>query len=238
MAIDPMQAWQAFSDAARSYLQAAGNPARAPDAAQRLGDFLREQFAAASHPWQSPSMPAGFSSSTPPPAFGATREHQERAQRILEAVQRIDAAQRRLQRLWSDVLRDASAKFLGQLSRQQPASPNADYVRNLYDSWIESAEDAYSRVAHSEAYCEAQAELANASSQLRAELWLKALDLPTRSEVNSLTRRLRELEARLRARAVQPAPKAAQSPPKKASKRARQPVKRTAADLRKRRVKR
>lgn len=72
MNVDPMQAWQAFSDAAQSYLKAvsnaagstgnaAGNKASASDAAQRLGDFLREQFAAAAHPWQLPSMPAGFS---------------------------------------------------------------------------------------------------------------------------------------------------------------------------------
>lgn len=212
MTDDPMRGWQAFSDAARSYFEAATKPAAATGAAQQFSDFLREQFAAVSAPWgfsgAAPAAPAG---GFDVPAFGATREHQQRAQRILQAMQRIDTAQRRLQRLWSDVLREAASKFVGQLPSQTwPGT--ADSLRALYDTWIDCAEDAYSRTAHGDAFCQAQAELANAHSQWRSEQqasiehWLKMLDLPTRSEINSLTRRLHAAEATLRSTRLQSPP--------------------------------
>jgi class III poly(R)-hydroxyalkanoic acid synthase PhaE subunit len=206
---DPMRGWAAFSQAARNYFGAANRPAAVPDAAQQFGDFLREQFATAFAPWSgtdaSSSAPTSLFDA---PAFGATREHQQRAQRILEATQRIDAAQRRLQRLWSDVIREAATKFVGQLT-SSPADANPESWRKLYDTWIDCAEDAYARTAHGEAFCQAQAELVNASSQWRQEQqasiehWLKTFDLPTRGEINSLMRRLRAVEAQLRSMSAQ-----------------------------------
>jgi class III poly(R)-hydroxyalkanoic acid synthase PhaE subunit len=219
MSADPWSAWQAFGDAARSYLQ---NSARAasPQAAQRFSEFLREQFSTSAQPWQVPGAPSADRASAnnmfDAPAFGATREHQQRAQRMADAVQRMDAAQRRLQRLWSDVLRDAATSFVAHLRPLDSAAPSAEQLRKLYDAWIDCAEDAYARVAHGEAFCQAQAELANASSRWRQEQqaslehWSKWLDVPTRSEINSLTRRLRAVESQLRAErtaATQPSPR-------------------------------
>jgi hypothetical protein len=205
---DPWGGWQAFNDAARSYLESVAKPS-APSAAQQFSDFLREQSAAFSQPWnvsQPTPPPAGFpGSASEAPAFGATREHQQRAQRTAQALARMEAAQRRLQRMWSDVLRDAATEFVAQLTPLQPGSLTPQSLRRLYDGWIDCAEDAYARVAHGEAFCQAQAELANASSQWRleqqanVEQWSKFLDLPTRSEVNSLMRRLKALESQLRA---------------------------------------
>jgi hypothetical protein len=211
---DPWGGWQAFNDAARSYLDSVAKPS-GPSAAQRFSDFLREQFATFSQPWnthQPTPAPAGFPTGAPEaPAFGATREHQQRAQRAAQALARMEAAQRHLQRLWSDVLRDASTKFVAQLTPMPPGSLTPQSLRKLYDGWIDCAEDAYARVAHAEAFCQAQAELANASSQWRLEQqanieqWSKFLDLPTRSEINSLTRRLIAVEAHLRAKPAKPA---------------------------------
>jgi polyhydroxyalkanoate synthase subunit PhaE len=225
---DAWGGWQAFSEAARSYLDNMSKPSGQGAAAQ-FSDFLREQFATYSQPWgsQAPgaqpwagafaTAPGGPSSASSPevPAFGATREHQQRAQRIAQSMQRMEAAQRRLQRLWSDVLREASAKFVSQLPPAPPAATTPARLRKLYDIWIDCAEEAYAHVAHSEAFCQAQAEFANAASQWRLEQqasieqWSKFLDLPTRSELNSLTRRLRAVEERLRALSeVAPAPSA------------------------------
>jgi polyhydroxyalkanoate synthase subunit PhaE len=210
MSADPWGGWQAFSDAARSYLSS-GTQASPQTAAQQFSDFLREQFATYSQPWMgAQAAPAAAAPSptlsTELPAFGVTREHQQRAQRMADALQRMNAAQRRLQRLWSDVLRDAAARYVSQLAPTQPPAATPDALRKLYDSWIDCAEEAYARIAHGEAFCQAQAEFANAASQWRLEQqtniehWSRFLDLPTRSEVNSLIRRLQVVEAQLQSR--------------------------------------
>ncbi len=92
-------------------------------------------------------------------------------------------------------------------SAPQPATaPSAAVLHQLYGTWIDCAEDAYSRAAHSEPFCTALAEYVNASSEWRKELQAsvehsaKLLDLPTRSEINTLTQRLIAVEHELRAR--------------------------------------
>jgi hypothetical protein len=227
--------WQAFSDAARSYLDGFAS-ASPPNAAQQFSDFLREQFERAPQPWggahAAPSaMP--FPGALPEaPAFGATREHQQRAQRIAEAALRMDAAQRRLQRLWSDVLREAAAKFVSQLAPTPPHAATPEVLRKLYDTWIDCAEDAYARVAHGDAFSQAQADFANAASQWRLEQqanlehWSKFLDLPMRSEINSLTRRLRAVEEQLRTR-TQPTGRSSAKPRSASTSRAKAKKKRT-----------
>jgi polyhydroxyalkanoate synthesis regulator phasin len=250
MSANPWDGWQAFSDAARSYIDSLSKASpQAQGAAAQFSDLLREQFATysqplAAQPWNPQAWPGAFAAPTPAPApsaapselpaFGATREHQERAQRMAQAAQRMDAAQRRLQRLWSDVLREASTRFVSQLQATQPGAATPASLRKLYDTWIDCAENAYARVAHSEAFCQAQAEFANAASQWRLEQqgnieqWSKFLDLPTRSEINSLTRRLRALEQQLRSKPDSRAAPAAPSPARRSapSKRAKAKKKR------------
>jgi class III poly(R)-hydroxyalkanoic acid synthase PhaE subunit len=77
--------------------------------------------------------------------------------------------------------------------------------RELYDLWVECGEQVYAQVAHSEPFCRLQAELGNAAMRLRAqqqrviEQWLKHLDLPTRSELNTLHRTVSALRQELQA---------------------------------------
>jgi hypothetical protein len=202
-----MDVAERFTAAARSFLDGAANaaPPAAGEAARVFSDFLREQFTEFRMPW-STGIGAGAGHGAPPPyrgdspAFGATREHQQRWQRMGEASRRIEDAQRRLQRLWSDALRDAAAAFAARLVAPQPGGVSAEALRRLYDTWIDCAEEAYARVAHGEAFCNALAEYVNASSQWRRELqasiehMAKLLDLPTRSEINTLTQRLKSVE--------------------------------------------
>jgi hypothetical protein len=194
---------QAFMDSASS-----GSAPVIAQAAQRFGEFLREQFEATPLPWsaaldtggaQGPA--AGLAYGTP--AVGATREHQQRWERMADAWRRIGDAQRRLQRLWSDALREAALAFAARLQRSVSA-PSPAGLPELYDAWIDCAEDAYARMAHSDAFCNAQAEFVNAGSAWRTEMqtsleqWAKLLDLPTRSEINTLGRRLKAVEEQLR----------------------------------------
>src|SRR5277367_4859128 len=131
----------------------------------------------------------------------------------------MNDAQRRLQRLWSDALREAAAAFAAKSGQLQGNVVGADSLRKLYDTWIECAEEAYARAAHGEAFREALTEFVNAGSEWRKELqtsaehWSKQFDLPTRSEVNSLNSRLKALETQLRTARTKPraAPKQAKA---------------------------
>jgi hypothetical protein len=205
----------------------AGRAASAPGAAaqtafaaaERFGNFLREQFAGCFNPPWPPSpggsVPIG-SAFTEAPAFGLAREQVLRAQRATEAWNRLVEAQGRLQRMWSDTLRAAATEFSSRLAAGEPLTQAA--IDRLYDQWIGCAEAAYGRTAHSDDFTDALAGFVNAGSQWRREFaasieeWAKLLDLPTRSEINTLTLRLRELEAELTAvqkqprRATPPAP--------------------------------
>jgi class III poly(R)-hydroxyalkanoic acid synthase PhaE subunit len=210
-----------FNAAARAYFDGAANapaPAAATAAAHSFGDALRELFSNIQLPW---NLSGANGSSAPPrfamnsPALGASREFQLRAQRIAQAWRRIEEAQRRLQRIGAEAVREAAASFTTRLAASPAPAPNAEVLHKLYGNWIDSAEDAYSRAAHSEPFCSALAEYVNASGEWRKELQAsvehsaKLLDLPTRSEINTLTQRLIAVEHELRARHKETRPKAA-----------------------------
>jgi class III poly(R)-hydroxyalkanoic acid synthase PhaE subunit len=76
-------------------------------------------------------------------------------------------------------------------------------TRRLYGLWIESSEQAFAQHARGEVFGRLQGELVNAGVQVRiaqqtiAEYFLKSLDLPTRAELNSVHKRLKDLRQRL-----------------------------------------
>jgi polyhydroxyalkanoate synthesis regulator phasin len=227
------QVAERFGAAARAYFDAANASPSAPvDAARIFTDSLRELFADF-QPWNSGSgsatgpggVPPGFTPNSP--ALGATREHQQRWQRMSDAWLRLDEAQRRLQRMGSDVLRDAAATFASRLGASHPPADSPEALRKLYDTWIDCAEDAYGRAAHSDAFCNALAESVNAGSEWRRELQAsiehsaKFLDFPTRSEINTLTQRVKSLEEEVRALRKERQPKAAASKSRPARRKAR-----------------
>jgi hypothetical protein len=206
-----------FAAAARKYLEGMQTPGPAAgEAARAFGDFLRvETMEFFRFPWSAALSSGGGAGAPPPPAmqdlpaFGLNREHQLRWQRNAAAGRRIADAQHRLQLLWSDALRDAAIAFAARAQPPHPDGatgtvPGVEAMRRLYDSWIDCAEQAYARIAHSDSFSGALADFMNASgawrkeSQLSVELWAKALDLPTRSELNTLMRRVNSLEEQLR----------------------------------------
>jgi hypothetical protein len=208
-----------FNAAARAYFDGAAN-APAAAAAQSFGDSLRELFSEIQLPW---NLSAGTGGAPPmftpnSPALGASRESQLRAQRMAEAWRRIEEAQRRLQRFGADAVREAAATFAAGLAAAPPQAPSAEALHKLYGTWIDCAEDAYARAAHGEPFCNALADYVNASSEWRKELQAgiehsaKLLDLPTRSEINTLTQRLMAVEHELRALREQSRPEAAGTP--------------------------
>ena len=204
------RAAEGFAAAVRAYFSGADHPsaAAAEERTRNFSEALRDLFADLPLRF-APDLGAGVGSQAAQrgtwdtPALGATREHQLRSQRLSEALASIDDAQRRLQRLWSDALRDAAAAFTARLVQLPPIDMSAESIRKLYDGWIDCAEDAYGRIAHSEPFCSALADFMNASSRWRREAqasmeyFVKLSDLPTRSEINSLMQRLKTVENRL-----------------------------------------
>jgi hypothetical protein len=218
-----IDAAERFTAAARKYLEdtAHASAATADEAARNFSDFLRAQSTEFFRfPW-SADFGVGVASSAAPvpsvPALGLTREHQQRWQRAADAGRRTCEAQRQLQVLLADALREAATAFAAQLAPPQPAAESAEALRGLYDSWIDCAEEAYARTAHSDSFCKALADFVNASSLLRKELqanmeyWEKLTDLPTRSELNTLILRLKSVEEQLRARRSERKPRGSKS---------------------------
>jgi polyhydroxyalkanoate synthase subunit PhaE len=201
-----------FAAAAGKYYQAAAaGPAGAAAAAQSFADFLRDEFAGVFTPPAMPGAGPGLAAAAAipnpgdAPALGLAREHIERSRRAAQAWQRLDEAQRRLQRLSLDALREAAAAFARRLGATPLPATDPAAAQRLYDTWIDCAEEAYAQAAHSPAFADALADYVNAGSEYRretqagAEAWAKLWDLPTRSEINSLAERLRSVEEALRA---------------------------------------
>ncbi|MCP5470688.1 MAG: hypothetical protein H7A18_01220 [Sinobacteraceae bacterium] len=138
------------------------------------------------------------------PALGLTRERQESLQRIQSLSQQLLQTQAQLAQIWSGIIGDALKALGERVGRKLAAGETIDSSRTLYDLWVESAEEAYARTAFNPTYAKAQAELANTMAKLRIEQRVaiesvaKIYDLPTREELNTVHRRLRDLKAELR----------------------------------------
>jgi uncharacterized protein YukE len=151
-----------------------------------------------------PAGAPGFEQALAMPALGLARERQEATQRLGRAGLRYQKAMQRFSDLLGLVAGDAldrlSKSVLARAERRQPL----DSLRAVFDLWIESGEQAYAAAAHGAEFAAAQAELNDALVELRSEQqrlaadWARAFDLPTRSEVNTLLKRLNTVRRRLR----------------------------------------
>lgn len=133
------------------------------------------------------------------PPLGLAREQAEAWRELAVAQSECQTLQQALRleltRMQNDALNLLEQRIR---ERRQSGAPLAAW-RELYDLWVECGEQTYAQLAHSETYSKLQAELGNSMVRLRArqqailEHALRQLDLPTRSELNSVHRQLREL---------------------------------------------
>jgi len=137
-----------------------------------------------------------------PLPVGAAAVERPEAQRVWELLTRLAQLQSRLAVYWGEVARVAAQRFVARAGAP-PAAPSAEESLRLYQQWVECAEEAYAETARSEDFARLQSELANVSAALlveqrrHAESLVRAFGLPTRSEVDSLYARLKELDRRL-----------------------------------------
>ncbi len=184
------QQWlESWPEAARSVLEALGVSGAVPAGAMPAG-----------------ARPPGI----PPPGFelpalGLTRERQEAWDRLSRSALRVTEAQRRLAESWTEILRRAAASLGARVAREAASGEPVRSVRGLYDQWIDAAEQAHAEIVHAHPYVELQAELANATSALKIEQrafleqWAREYDLPTRTELNTLLLRVKDLASAVRA---------------------------------------
>jgi len=137
------------------------------------------------------------------PALGPTREHQESWQRLAQIAARCSQAQMNLAAQWNEIIASGLRELGTRLAPRLQSGATPGSMKEIYDLWVEAAESVYAKAAHGSAFIQAQAELANAASQLRSaqrellEEWSRQFDLPTRAELNTLHQQVRELKAAL-----------------------------------------
>lgn len=138
------------------------------------------------------------------PAFGPGREHQARWQTLLRAQEEYQQHSRAYVDQIKQALEEGFDLFEKRLAEHEQPGSQLTSARAMFDLWIEVAEEAYAKVALSEAFQQVYASLGNAQMRLRAGLQREVeqvserIGLPTRSEMDAAHRRIAELERSLR----------------------------------------
>lgn len=142
------------------------------------------------------------------PALGLAREQTEAWRELLTAQTEYQHLEQELRTVWAKVQTDSLALLevaIRERRAQQGAGgmPGIEDYRELFNMWVECGEKVFAQVAHSESYCKLQAQLGNAAIRLKLrqqavmERALKHFDLPTRSELNTVHKQMRELRERV-----------------------------------------
>src|ERR1700688_2014312 len=157
------------------------------------------------------------------PAFGYSREYQEIGRRMQDLAAQF---QRRCAEFAQQGV-DIGQSALQAIQKRSSGDPTMlGSPAALYDAWIDGAEEAYARAAHSEQFVLLLADLCNILSAFKIErgklleALARHLDWPSRAEVDSLHRQVRVLTAAAKP-AVAPKPAAKAKPPAKDKPRAK-----------------
>jgi polyhydroxyalkanoate synthesis regulator phasin len=135
--------------------------------------------------------------------LGFFREQHAYAQELARAFDEYRTVAEQVTNELARIHRDALELLAKKTRDRATAGKPVNDGRALYDLWIESGERSFAEHANSEVFARLQGELVNAGTRLRAaqqtmaESFLKSLDLPTRAELNSVHRRLKELRERV-----------------------------------------
>ena len=138
------------------------------------------------------------------PAFGFTREHQERWQQLMLANIDYQQHSQAYNALMAEAAQNAFKRFETRLAERTEPGRQLESARALFDLWIEAAEDAYAEIALSPRFREAYGAMVNSQMRLRAGLQREVEEvcelfgMPTRTEVDSSHRKLVQVERELR----------------------------------------
>jgi class III poly(R)-hydroxyalkanoic acid synthase PhaE subunit len=138
------------------------------------------------------------------PAFGYAREHQEHYQKMALAFVEFQQAVKQYNAL---IMKSSQRSFeileLKLAERSEPGR-QIDTVRALYDLWVDAAEEGYAEIALSDEFRKVYGDVVNAQMRVRSQLQQEVerigvdLGMPTRTELNSVHKRLHDLRRELR----------------------------------------
>jgi len=139
------------------------------------------------------------------PAFGYLREHQEHYQKMALAFVEYQEANKAYNAL---IMKSSQRSFeileLKLADRSEPGR-QIDSVRALYDLWVDSAEEAYAEIALSDEFRKVYGDVVNSQMRVRSQMQQEVerigvdLGMPTRTELNSVHKRMHDLRRELRA---------------------------------------
>lgn len=142
------------------------------------------------------------------PAFGFTREHQERWQKLTIAWADQQEQNNRYQALMLKASHAGFERFQTKLAEREEPGRQLESLRQVYDLWVDAAEEAYAEVALSDEFREVYGNLVNTQMRVRSlmqqeiEKATAQLGMPTRSEVRSVEKSVYELRRALKDRGV------------------------------------
>lgn len=182
--------------------EAGGNPS--PQFSEEmLGAWRRAWAGASSTAEQAGAQLADWLGRAPP--LGMVREQAEAWREFAAAQRECQSLEQALRIELIRVQNEALGLLEKRVQERRGSNQPIEAWRELYDLWVECGEQVWSQAAHSDAYCKLQAELGNAAVRLRArqqvilEHVLRQFDLPTRSEMNTVHRQVRDLRAKVAA---------------------------------------
>lgn len=139
------------------------------------------------------------------PAFGPAREHQERAQKLMQAQLEYQQRTADYNAQLAQAAKGAFERFEKKLAERAEPGRQVESARALFDLWIDAAEESWAEIALSPEFRRVYAGMVNAQMRLRLAVQAQIeqaatlLGLPTRSELNGSHRKLAALEREVRA---------------------------------------
>lgn len=135
------------------------------------------------------------------PALGHMREYQIIVQRMSDLGAQFQSCYADFQKQ-SAAIGEQALQAVRKRCAADPALANSPAA--TYETWIDSAERAYAQAAHSEPFARSMGQMCNLLSAFKVErgklleTLARHLNLPSRSEIDSLHRQVNELAAALR----------------------------------------
>jgi hypothetical protein len=194
-------------------MAAGGTPDWKTLAAPLAAQFERWlQMSQGAAPWfqaAAQGVPGGFGLGAAPaaafglPPLGPAALQGGQVPRTFELLGRLAQLQAQLAKHWSEIAGTAAQRFIGRLGTAAAVPTTPQQALKLYELWVNCAEEAYAATVHREDFSRLQAELTNTSAALldeqrqQAETLVRGFGLPTRSEVDALSRQMKELRQQL-----------------------------------------
>jgi class III poly(R)-hydroxyalkanoic acid synthase PhaE subunit len=139
------------------------------------------------------------------PAFGYAREHQEHYQKMALAFAEFQEAVKQYNALIMKASQRGFEILESKVAERAEPGRQIDTVRALYDLWVDAAEEGYAEITLSDEFRKVYGDVVNAQMRVRSQLQQEVerigvdLGMPTRTELNSVHKRLHDLRRELRA---------------------------------------